>query len=129
MHPGWIDRLKFAKEQGDFLYVGLWDDEMTRFYRGPDFPIQTLQERVLEVLACKYVDEVIIGAPYFLTADLIKTLNVSKVVKFDTDEDRVLSEHAGTDPYKIARESCILVQMSRPDNDLTLEMIAQRVLD
>ena len=129
MHPGWIDRLKFAKEQGDFIYVGLWDDEMTRFYRGPDFPIQTLQERVLEVLACKYVDEVIIGAPYFLTADLIKTLNVSKVVKFDTDEDRVLSEHASTDPYKVARESGILVQMSRPDNDLTLEMIAQRVLD
>ena len=129
MHPGWIDRLKFAKEQGDFLYVGLWDDEMTRFYRGPDFPIQTLQERVLEVLACKYVDEVIIGAPYFLTADLIKTLNVSKVIKFDTDEDRVLSEHASTDPYKVARESGILVQMSRPDNDLTLEMIAQRVLD
>lgn len=71
----------------------------------------------------------IIGAPYFLTADLIKTLNVSKVVKFDTDEDRVLSEHAGADPYKVARESGILVQMSRPDNDLTLEMIAQRVLD
>lgn len=67
MHPGWVDRLKFAKQQGDFLYVGIWDDEMTRFYRGADFPIQTLQERVLEVLACKYVDEVVIGAPYVLT--------------------------------------------------------------
>jgi bifunctional ADP-heptose synthase (sugar kinase/adenylyltransferase) len=39
MHPGWVDRLRIAKEQGDFLYVGLWDDEMTRYYRGEDFPI------------------------------------------------------------------------------------------
>lgn len=84
---------------------------------------------MLEVLACKYVDEVIIGAPYVLTADLIKTLNVSKVVSFDTDEDRVLPEHAGADPFKVPREHGILVKMSRPDNDLTLEMIAQRVLD
>lgn len=93
MHPGWIERLKFAKQQGDFLYVGIWDDEMTRFYRGADFPIQTLQERVLEVLACKYVDEVIIGAPFILTQDLIKTLNVAKVVSFDTEEDCILPEH------------------------------------
>jgi ethanolamine-phosphate cytidylyltransferase len=39
MHPGWVDRLKTAKEQGDFLYVGIWDDEMTRYYRGEDYPI------------------------------------------------------------------------------------------
>ena len=46
---------------------------------------------MLEVLACKYVDEVIIGAPYVLTADLVKTLNVQKVVAFTTEEDSVMA--------------------------------------
>lgn len=97
MHPGWIDRLRIAKEQGDFLYVGVWDDDMIRFYRGSDYPVQTLQERILEVLACKYVDEVVIGAPYILTLDLIKTLNIHKVIGFVTEEDKPSSEHKQVD--------------------------------
>lgn len=129
MHPGWIDRIKLAKEQGDFLYVGIWDDEMTRFYRGNDFPIQPLQERVLETLACKYVDEVIIGAPFILTKDLITTLNISKVVVFDTAEDSLMPEHKGVDAYEIARQMNLLVEMPPIENELTLEILASRVLD
>jgi len=34
MHSGVIERMKKAKEQGDFLYIGLWSDEMIRYYRG-----------------------------------------------------------------------------------------------
>ncbi len=34
MHSGVIERIKKAKEQGDFLYIGLWSDEMIRYYRG-----------------------------------------------------------------------------------------------
>jgi ethanolamine-phosphate cytidylyltransferase len=33
-HPGVIDRLRQAKEQGDYLYVGIWNDEMIKYYRG-----------------------------------------------------------------------------------------------
>ena len=39
MHPGVIERLKLAKEQGDFLYVGIWDDEMIKYYRGDKYPL------------------------------------------------------------------------------------------
>ena len=42
MHPGVIARLKAAKEQGDYLYVGLWDDEMIKYYRGAQYPLQGL---------------------------------------------------------------------------------------
>ena len=80
MHPGVIQRLKAAKEQGDFLYVGLWDEPMIKFYRGKQYPLQGLQERVLMALAMKYVDDVVIGAPYIVTDDLIKSLNITKVV-------------------------------------------------
>ena len=50
-----------AKEQGDFLLVGLHTDEDVSERRGPHLPIMDLHERCLSVLACKYVDEVIIG--------------------------------------------------------------------
>ena len=39
LHHGHLKRLQIAKKYGDFMYVGLWDDEMTRYYRGKDYPI------------------------------------------------------------------------------------------
>ena len=87
MHPGVIARLKAAKEQGDFLYVGLWDDELIKYYRGAQYPLQGLQERILMALAMKYVDDVVIGAPYIVTDDLIKSLNITKVVHVRSRED------------------------------------------
>ena len=71
LHHGHLKRLELAKQQGDFLYVGIWDDEMCRYYRGENYPIQSLQERILMTLACKHVDDVVIGAPFIITKDLI----------------------------------------------------------
>ena len=123
MHIGWIDRLREAKAQGDFLYVGVWDDDMIRYYRGENYPIQTLQERILEVLACKYVDEVIIGAPYILTKDLITSLNIHKVIHFITDEDKPLEQFLRLDQYEAAKDLQIYSQIAAKENDFTLEMI------
>jgi len=48
-------------------------------YKGSNYPIMNLQERVLSVLACKYVSEVVIGAPYVVTKDLIEHFGVAVV--------------------------------------------------
>jgi len=40
-----------------------------------------LHERTLSVLGCRYVDEVVIGAPWIVTKDLIDNLNVNLVVQ------------------------------------------------
>lgn len=80
------------------------------------------------MLACKYVDEVIIGAPFILTRDLVTTLNIQQVVAFDTQEDCVLPVHAEVDPYAVAKELGIFSLMPKVENDLTLEAIAERVL-
>jgi ethanolamine-phosphate cytidylyltransferase len=64
LHNGHIETLKKAKSMGDFLYVAVWPDEVVSYYRGRNYPILSLHERVLMTLACKYVDDVIIGAPY-----------------------------------------------------------------
>ena len=89
MHPGVIQRLKAARAQGDYLYLGLWDDNMIKYYRGNQYPLQGLQERVLMALAMKYVDDVVIGAPYIVTDDLIKSLNIKTVVHVQSREDQV----------------------------------------
>jgi len=80
LHNGHVEILKRAKEEGTFLYVGVHDDEEVNQYKGSNFPILSLHERALMLLANKYVDDVIIGAPYEISADLIKTLNIRKVV-------------------------------------------------
>lgn len=42
-------------------------------------------------LACKHVDDIVIGAPFIITDDLIKSLNIDVVVRItNTEEDTVL---------------------------------------
>ena len=38
-------------------------------------------------LSMRYVDDVVIGAPYIVTDDLIKSLNIKKVVHVTSRED------------------------------------------
>jgi len=42
-------------------------------------------------LACKHVDDVIMGAPFLITKDLITSLKINKVIIItDTHEDKVM---------------------------------------
>lgn len=52
-HPGHVKVLEAAKQEGDFLLVGLHTDEEVQSRRGPHLPIMNLHERSLSVLACK----------------------------------------------------------------------------
>lgn len=52
----------------------------------------TLQERILMILACKHVDDVIISAPYIITDDVIEQFAIQKVVYIEnTQEDKTPS--------------------------------------
>lgn len=42
LHHGHLKRLEQAKKLGDFLYVGIWDDDMTRYYKGQSYPIVSI---------------------------------------------------------------------------------------
>ena len=78
-------------------------------------------------LSLKYVDDVVVGAPYIITEDFLLSLNIKKVVHVLTDEDRVKTEHRNIDPYTIPKEQNIYVELPKIANDLTLEQIAKRV--
>ena len=55
MHPGLVDFLEAAKKEGSYLIVGLYEDSAVSQYKGSQYPIQILQERVLSVLANRSV--------------------------------------------------------------------------
>ncbi|EGR30650.1 hypothetical protein IMG5_126990 [Ichthyophthirius multifiliis] len=74
IHIGHISTLQKAKEFGNYLIVGLHDDDVISDKKGNSFPILSLQERVLSILAIKYVDEVIIGAPWDINTTKIQEI-------------------------------------------------------
>ncbi|XP_010529960.1 PREDICTED: ethanolamine-phosphate cytidylyltransferase-like isoform X2 [Tarenaya hassleriana] len=69
-HAGHVEILRVARELGDFLLVGIHNDQTISAKRGAHRPIMNLHERSLSVLACRYVDEVIIGAPWEVSKDM-----------------------------------------------------------
>jgi ethanolamine-phosphate cytidylyltransferase len=98
-HVGHIEFLKRAKELGDFLVVGVHDDQTVNSIKGSNYPLMNLHERALSVLACRYVDEVIIGAPYSVTEDILnKEYRVSIVAHGNTPAELELD---GSDPYEV----------------------------
>ncbi|KAL0896763.1 hypothetical protein Bca101_080724 [Brassica carinata] len=88
-HAGHVEILRRARELGDFLLVGIHNDQTVRFKKaqlwhayftlmssarsGARHPIMNLHERSLSVLACRYVDEVIIGAPSEVSKDTVSS--------------------------------------------------------
>ena len=92
-HIGLLDFIEKAKALGDYLIVGLHTDEEVNRYKGSNYPIMNLHERVLSVLACRYVDQVIIGAPYVVSEDLIKQFRVSFDIFFSTYSAHIFILH------------------------------------
>lgn len=52
-HAGHIEALEAARSLGDYLIVGIFNDDVVNQYRGENFPIMNLNERTLSVLGCK----------------------------------------------------------------------------
>lgn len=75
-----IRLLQKARQKGDYLIVGVHEDNIIRQAKGNKFPIMSLNERALGVLSCRYVDEIIIGAPYEVTRELLRNFGIAVVV-------------------------------------------------
>ncbi|GMI47046.1 hypothetical protein TrCOL_g162 [Triparma columacea] len=88
-HAGHISILKEARARGDYLIVGVHSDVVVNKHQGSNLPIMNLHERVLSVLGCKFVDDVLIDAPYVITPEMIASLKIDEVVRgnaVETDE-------------------------------------------
>ena len=70
-HAGHISILNAARKRGDYLIIGIHSDVVVNKHQGSNLPIMNLHERVLSVLGCKFVDDVLIDAPYTITPEMI----------------------------------------------------------
>lgn len=125
-HAGHVEILKNARQHGDFLLVGIYSDQTVSEYRGSHFPIMHLHERSLSVLACRYVDEVIIGAPWEVTKDMITTFNISLVVRGTVSESNSF-QNGEVDPYVVPKSMGIFRMLDSP-KDITTTSVAQRII-
>jgi len=123
-HIGFIDFLEKVKKEGDYLIVGLHSDSVVNRYKGDNYPIMNVHERTLSVLACKFVDEVVIGAPYCVTKEIIESLNINVVIHGATD---VLPEVDGSDPYREAKKREIFKTVDS-GNTITTRDIVERII-
>jgi len=123
-HVGLLDFLEQAKECGDYLIVGLHTDLEVNRYKGSNYPIMNLHERVLSVLACKFVNQVIIGAPYYVDKELIKQFRIDVVIHGKT---QISPDSMGRDPYEVAKEMGIFKAIDSK-NPLTTADIVQRII-
>lgn len=125
-HAGHVEILKNARRHGDFLLVGIHTDQTVSEHRGANYPIMHLHERSLSVLACRYVDEVIIGAPWEVTQDMITTFNISLVVRGTVAESNSLLS-GKTDPYAVPKSLGIFRMLDSPKS-ITTTSVAQRIM-
>ena len=122
LHPGHVSFLRKAKELGTYLVVGVHDDIVKEEKR--DTPVMTLQERVLNVLAMKYVDDVIIGAPYIITRKLIDQIEPAIVV-----QGSAASRCKEVDAFKVPKELGIFKEIESDYPELTSKTVIARVLN
>lgn len=123
-HVGHLDFLEKARQLGDFLIVGLHTDPTVNRYKGSNYPIMNLHERVLSVLACRYVSEVVIGAPYSVTKDLMDHFKVHIVAHGSTP---VKPDEDGQDPFLYPKEIGKFCTLDS-GNDMTTEKIVERII-
>jgi len=122
-HVGLLDFLEEAKKLGDYLIVGLHTDSVVNKYKGSNYPIMNLHERVLTVLACRHVNQVIIGAPYVVSKDVIEQFKIGVVVHGKT----AVTHIDGVDPYGYPKQLGIFTEVDSKSTVTTADIV-QRII-
>lgn len=126
---GHIELLRKAKELGTYLVVGVHDDKVINLRKGRNFPIMNLHERVLGVLSCRYVDDVVIGAPWAVTREMIEMMHIRKVVHGVQPIEAIHLQNdpsAAEDPYDEAKRAGVYVCLDSGEAVTPLDIV-QRV--
>eukprot|EP01026_Neomeris_dumetosa_P049812 TRINITY_DN4361_c0_g1_i1.p3 TRINITY_DN4361_c0_g1~~TRINITY_DN4361_c0_g1_i1.p3 ORF type:complete len:190 (-),score=13.57 TRINITY_DN4361_c0_g1_i1:462-1031(-) len=127
LHCGHVEILQQARQMGDFVLVGIHSDNEVRKRRGKAYPILGLYERTLSVLACQYVDEVIIGAPSILNSHMIKTFNISLVLRGNVSESR-RNDMKPSLRYQVPMQQGIFKRI-QTGNFMTTQTLIDRVME
>ena len=122
LHAGHIQMLREAKEQCDYLIVGLqFDPSMDRPEKNK--PIQTMFERYLQLKALRYVDEVI---PYQTEQDLVDIFEMYHINIRVLGEEYREKDFTGKDT---CRKRGIELHFNKRDHRFSTSDLRERVLN
>eukprot|EP00019_Armaparvus_languidus_P002941 CAMPEP_0168604716 /NCGR_PEP_ID=MMETSP0420-20121227/15482_1 /TAXON_ID=498008 /ORGANISM="Pessonella sp." /LENGTH=358 /DNA_ID=CAMNT_0008643925 /DNA_START=9 /DNA_END=1086 /DNA_ORIENTATION=+ len=124
-HVGHIEFLKEAKKLGSYMIVGIHSDDMINEIKGDNYPIMNVHERTLSVLSCRYVDEVIIGAPWAVSKQMIEDLAITKVVHGSIYEEEAKEKYEKQDPYADAKEAKVYQEIQSPNGLTTTDLVGR----
>ena len=121
LHAGHIAMLREAKNQCDYLIVGLQSDPTIDRPDSKNSPIQTMFERYLQLKAVEYVDEII---PYQTERDLediLETLPINTRILGEEYRDK---DFTGKD---ICRKRGIELYFNKRDHRFSTSDLRKRV--
>ena len=90
-HVGHLNIIKEANSAGDIVIVGVHSDKDVAQYKR--IPVINQKERYEIVKACRYVDEVIEGAPLVITEDFLTTNKIDLVIHGDDVTEEIKRQH------------------------------------
>ena len=122
LHAGHIQMLREAKEQCDYLIVGLqFDPSLDRPEKNK--PIQTVVERYTQLHAVQYVDEII---PYQTESDLEDILSMYHINVRILGEEYRDKDFTGKD---ICKKRSIQLYFNKRDHRFSSSDLRKRVCD
>ncbi len=80
-HYGHVEFLKQVRALGDYVLVGVHSDEVVEAHKRK--PILTMEERVMSVAGCRWVDNVVPDAPWRVDLAWISAHKIDMVVHGD----------------------------------------------
>jgi cytidyltransferase-like protein len=84
-HYGHINALEQSKSFGNYLIVGVHNDETVESYKRK--PVMNMEQRVKVIENCKFVDKVIRNAPLKITEEYLKEHKIDVVSITNTRPD------------------------------------------
>ena len=104
-HPGHIAFLQAARQLGDHLTVFVLPDTLVQARKGR-FPIMTQLERAQILSACRYVDAVLLDAPFETTPEFMQrqSFDLFALACANSEEMREKYAHIHTLPRDMIHE-------------------------
>ncbi|VDD74518.1 unnamed protein product [Mesocestoides corti] len=125
MHVGHVKFMEKCREIGSYLIVGLHSDESALLEAGRIGPILNMHERLLPLLACRYVNNVILDAPFVVTEEFLDFFKVDVVVVGTHTDDLPDSPN---DPMAVPRRRGIYRRIES-GSDVTTRQVIQRIIE
>ena len=122
-HAGHVMMLKEAKQQCDYLMVGLQTDPTIDRPTEKNKPVQSIFERYVQLQACKYVDEIVVYATEKDLLDILLSYPINV---------RILGEEYESKTFT-GRQECmnkgIKFYFNKREHTFSTTELRQRVVD